>query len=84
MHLVMVRLKKLHGLLRLSLKQCGLMVECLSLGGGAAHFNLDQYDSVLIGSPIRYGHHLPEVFDFIKQHEMFLNQHPVRVFSVLI
>ena len=64
------------------LKQCGLMVECLALGEGAAHFNLDQYDSVLIGSPIRYGHHLPEVFDFIRQHETFLNQHLSGFFSV--
>ncbi|OQX36649.1 MAG: hypothetical protein B0D91_08655 [Oceanospirillales bacterium LUC14_002_19_P2] len=64
------------------LKQCGQTVECLSLEEGTAHFNLDQYDSILIGSPIRYGHHLPEVFDFIRQHETFLNQHPSGFFSV--
>lgn len=64
------------------LEQRGQMVECLSLGRDAARFNLNQCDSVLVGSPIRYGRHLPEVRDFVRQHETFLNQHPSGFFSV--
>ncbi|WP_329602019.1 menaquinone-dependent protoporphyrinogen IX dehydrogenase [Sansalvadorimonas verongulae] len=43
---------------------------------------LSDFDSVLIGSPIRYGHHLPAARKFIENHQSFLNAVESGFFSV--
>ncbi|GAA4652337.1 menaquinone-dependent protoporphyrinogen IX dehydrogenase [Kistimonas scapharcae] len=73
--------KKIAQAIAAELSQQGLIVQCQSINENAV-VNLNHYNSVLIGSPIRYGHHLPEVFDFIRQHESFLNTHTSGFFSV--
>ncbi|WP_211829170.1 menaquinone-dependent protoporphyrinogen IX dehydrogenase [Kistimonas asteriae] len=73
--------KKIAQAIAAELNQQGLMVQCQSISGDAV-VNLNHYASVLIGSPIRYGHHLPDVFDFIRLHNSFLNTHASGFFSV--
>lgn len=76
-----------------TLKICGAIKETLeSLGHevvltpiaatGAA--DLEQIDKIVIGASIRYGHHAPEVFDFIREHRDALERKPSAFFSVNI
>lgn len=40
------------------------------------------FDKIVIGASIRYGHHRPEVYQFIKQHLSLLNSQASAFFSV--
>lgn len=44
--------------------------------------SLSEYTSVLVGSPIRYGHHLPNIQKFIKKNQHWLNRVRSGFFSV--
>jgi menaquinone-dependent protoporphyrinogen oxidase len=46
--------------------------------------DLATFDKVVIGASIRYGHHAPAVFDFIRQHQQVIDRKPNAFFSVNI
>ena len=50
----------------------------------ASALDLRDFDRVLIGASIRYGHHQPIVAEFIKQHQALLESRPSAFFSVNI
>ncbi len=64
------------------MKTAGLTVERLNIERLSSGFSLDQYQSVLIGAPIRYGHHLPAARDFIQKHAQQLQRKAGGFFSV--
>lgn len=45
---------------------------------------LDGYQAVLVGSPVRHGNWLPEAVDFVKTNQGALNRIPVALFSLHI
>lgn len=45
---------------------------------------LTRFDKIVIGASIRYGHHQPEVSDFIARHQAVLESRPSGFFSVNI
>jgi menaquinone-dependent protoporphyrinogen oxidase len=50
----------------------------------ASALDLRDFDRVLIGASIRYGHHQPIVAEFINQHQALLESRPSAFFSVNI
>jgi menaquinone-dependent protoporphyrinogen oxidase len=50
----------------------------------AAALDLAAFDKIVIGASIRYGHHAPAVFDFIRTHQALLESRPNAFFSVNI
>lgn len=50
----------------------------------ARALNLNKFERIVIGASIRYGHHQPEVAQFIHQHQGFLESRPSAFFSVNI
>ena len=52
--------------------------------GDAERLALADHDKIVLGASIRYGHHQPEVFDFIERHLDLLNARPNAFFTVNI
>jgi menaquinone-dependent protoporphyrinogen oxidase len=50
----------------------------------AAALDLAAFDKIIIGASIRYGHHAPAVFDFIRTHQAMLESRPNAFFTVNI
>jgi menaquinone-dependent protoporphyrinogen oxidase len=50
----------------------------------AAVLNVDTFERIVIGASIRYGHHQPQVFEFIAKHQAALERKPSAFFSVNI
>ncbi len=50
----------------------------------AEALNLSEFDKIVIGASIRYGHHQPEVAQFIARHQALLERLPSAFFSVNI
>jgi menaquinone-dependent protoporphyrinogen oxidase len=50
----------------------------------ARALNLNKFERIVIGASIRYGHHQPEVAQFIHQNRGFLESRPSAFFSVNI
>jgi menaquinone-dependent protoporphyrinogen oxidase len=50
----------------------------------AARLDLSAHDKIVLGASIRYGHHQPEVFDFIERHLELLTARPSAFFTVNI
>jgi len=50
----------------------------------ATTLDLAAFDKIVIGASIRYGHHAPAVFDFIRRHRALLDSKPNAFFSVNI
>ncbi len=46
--------------------------------------NLDHFERIVIGASIRYGHHQPQVAQFITRHQAVLESRPSAFFSVNI
>ena len=46
--------------------------------------NLDNFERIVIGASIRYGHHQPQVAQFIARHQAILESRPSAFFSVNI
>jgi menaquinone-dependent protoporphyrinogen oxidase len=46
--------------------------------------DLARFDKIVIGASIRYGHHSPVVFDFIRRNQTVLDSKPSAFFSVNI
>jgi len=46
--------------------------------------NLNKFERIVIGASIRYGHHQPQVAQFIARHQTFLETRPSAFFSVNI
>ncbi|CAM3819234.1 menaquinone-dependent protoporphyrinogen IX dehydrogenase [Parendozoicomonas haliclonae] len=63
------------------LQEGGLSVELVNLNDGV-EVDLTRYDSVLIGAPIRYGHHLKVVRRFIDRNLLQLSHMPCGFFSI--
>lgn len=45
-------------------------------------FMIEEAASVMIVSPVRYGHHLPAIDRFIKKHKLLLNQEKLGMVSI--
>lgn len=50
----------------------------------AARLDLAAHDKIVLGASIRYGHHQPEVFNFIARHLELLTARPSAFFTVNI
>lgn len=50
----------------------------------AQGLDLSVFDKIIIGASIRYGHHAPAVFDFIRTHQAVLESKPNAFFTVNI
>lgn len=50
----------------------------------AQGLDLSAFDKIVIGASIRYGHHAPAVFDFIRTHRVVLDSKPNAFFTVNI
>lgn len=50
----------------------------------AAALDLNTFERIVIGASIRYGHHQPQVAQFIAQHQAVLQSRPSAFFSVNI
>lgn len=48
----------------------------------ADRVDLQAFDKIVIGAGIRYGHHHPQVFAFVKRHQALLDSKPNAFFSV--
>jgi len=59
----------------------GQRVTLLPLAQAGA-LDLAQFERIVIGASIRYGHHQPQVAQFISQHQALLERRPSAFFSV--
>jgi menaquinone-dependent protoporphyrinogen oxidase len=46
--------------------------------------DLSAFDRVLLGARIRYGHHTPQVHEFVRRHKVLLDAKPCGFFSVCV
>lgn len=61
----------------------GITVHTISLNE-APQLNLGDYDKIIIGASIRYGHYAPKMTSWIQQNQHILDQTPSAFFSVSI
>lgn len=74
-----------------TLKICQRLLEAIEAEGHrvtlsaideAAQLRLDQFDKIVIGASIRYGHHRPAVKRFVQSNQVVLSSRPSAFFSV--
>lgn len=63
------------------LQQAGHAVQCYELGTGTPA-TLQDFDQIVLGANVRYGHHGKAVLNWIKQNQALLDSKPNAFFSV--
>lgn len=66
-----------------AMEALGQRCELIEVGQAAAR-PLDQFDKLVVGASIRYGHHRPAVAEFVRQCRGLLETRPSAFFSVNI